>query len=290
MRCYCASCDDGINHTTERPPVSGNSLGSGKTREIARASRGPAQPVQAVDRAMTLLRTVATSPEPPSINELANAAGLNRSTAWRLLATLEKHALVELNPASNRYTIGYAAMQIGAVADHGSLVRRVRPALTELLEMTGERVSLAIVKGVTLIYVDQLDPTDGPQERWVGAPLALHASSAGKILLAYLPPSERAGALPSKLVRYTPTTITDPERLEIELATARKHGYATCAGEDVRYSNGVSAAVLDPQDHPIAVINVWGIEQRVPKQRFAALGGAVKQTADDVAALLHANS
>jgi len=252
-------------------------------------SRGPAQPVQAVDRAMTLLRTVAASREPPSLSELANAARLNRSTAWRLLATLEKHAMVELNPSSNRYTVGYAAMQVGAVADLGSLVRRVRPALRELLDMTGERVSLAVVRGVNLIYVDQLDPTDGPQERWVGTPLALHASSSGKILLAYLPPSERAGALPGELMRYTPTTITDPERLETELAVARERGYATCAGEDVRYSNGVSAAALDPQGHPIAVVNVWGIEQRVPEQRFSALGEAARKTAEHIAALLNAN-
>ena len=268
---------------SDREPRSDQSLASPGT------SRGPAQPVQAVDRAMTLLRTVATSREPPSLNELANATGLNRSTAWRLLATLEKHAMVELNPASNRYTIGYGAMQVGAVADHGSLVRRVKPALRELLDATGERVSLAVVRGVNLIYVDQLDPADGPQERWVGAPLALHASSSGKILLAHLPPSERAGALPGELLRYTPTTITDLGRLETELAAARERGYATCVGEDVRYSNGVSAAALDAQGHPIAVVNVWGIEQRVPERRFPALGEAARKTAEHVAVLLNAN-
>lgn len=235
---------------------------------------------------MALLRAVATRMEPSSLNELAAATDLNRSTAWRLLATLEKHAMVERNPGSNRYTVGYGAMQVGAVADHGSLVRRVRPALRELLTATGERVSLAIVRGVNLIYVDQLDPPDGPQERWIGAPLALHASSSGKILLAYLPASERAGALTGELRRYTPTTITDPDRLEAELRLARERGYSTCVGEDVPYSNGVSAAALDAQERPIAVVNVWGIEQRVPEQRFGALGAATKRAAAQVAALL----
>lgn len=225
--------------------------------------------------------------DPPSLNELATACGLNPSTAWRLLATLEKHAMVERNPRTNRYTISYGAMQVGAVADHSSLVRRVRPALRELLETTGERVSLAVVKGVNLVYVDQLDPPDGPEERWVGRPLALHASSSGKILLALLPPEERAGALPSELPRYTPTTITDPARLERELETAQERGYATCRGEDLPYSNGVSAAALDPQGRPVAVVNVWGIEQRVPVKRFPALGEAARATADSIAALLY---
>jgi DNA-binding IclR family transcriptional regulator len=235
---------------------------------------------------MTLLQTVAARTEPPSLNDLADACALNRSTAWRLLATLEKHAMVERNPDTNRYTVGYGAMQVGAAADHGSLVRRVRPALRELLEATGERISLAVVKGVNLIYIDQLDPPDVPQERWIGQPLALHASSSGKILLAHLPPEERAGALRSELPRYTSTTITDHARLERELQTAQKLGYATSAGEDVPYSNGVSAAALDSQGRPVAVVNVWGIEQRVPITRFPALGEATKAAAARVAALL----
>lgn len=248
--------------------------------------RGPAQPVQAVDRAMALLRAVAMPKDPPSLKELASTCGLNPSTAWRLLATLEKHAMIERNPHTHRYTISYGAMQVGAMADHSSLVRRVRPALRELLATTGERVSLAVVKGVNLIYVDQLDPPDGPVERWVGRPLALHASSSGKILLAHLPPDERAGALPDELPRYTPTTITDREGLERELETARDRGYATCAGEDVPYSNGVSAAALDSQGRPVAVVNVWGIEQRVPIERFPALGEAASATAKAIAELL----
>lgn len=248
---------------------------------------GPAQPVQAVDRAMALLRTVAVSATPPSLNELADACKLNRSTAWRLLATLEKHAMVERNPATNRYIVGYGAMQVGTAADQGSLIRRVRPALRDLLSATGERVSLAVVRGVNLVYVDQLDPPDAPHEQWIGRPLALHASSSGKILLAFLPPEERAGALPDDLPRYTPTTITDSRRLERELQAARERAYATSAGEDVPYSNGVSAAVLDSRARPVAVVNVWGIEQRVPVTRFPALGEAVSATAARVATLLH---
>jgi DNA-binding IclR family transcriptional regulator len=235
---------------------------------------------------MTLLRAVALSAEPPSLNDLADACRLNRSTAWRLLATLEKYAMIERNPDTNRYTVGYGAIQVGAAAGHESLVRRARPALRDLQSATGERVSLTAVRGVNLVYVDQLDPPDVPPEHWLGRPLALHASSSGKIFLAFLPPEERAGALPAHLPRYTPSTITDRGRLERELQTARQRGYATSAGEDVPYSNGVSAAVLDSRARPIAVVNVWGIEQRVPVARFPALGEAARATSARVAALL----
>lgn len=68
---------------------------------------------------------------------------------------------------------------------------------------------------------------------------------------------------------------------------SRLRGYATCRGEDLPYSNGVSAAALDPEGRPVVVVNVWGIEQRVPVKRFPALGEAARATADSIAALLY---
>jgi DNA-binding IclR family transcriptional regulator len=74
--------------------------------------------------------------------------------------------------------------------------------------------------------------------------------------------------------------------LEAELAEARALGYACCRGEDAAFTNGVSAAVLDARRRPIAVVNIWGPERRIPSDRFPELGPAVVKTADRVAALL----
>ena len=63
--------------------------------------------MQAVDRAVALLKAVAAG-EPATAPELAAACGLNRSTAWRLLATLEHHGLVERDPVTQRYALGHA--------------------------------------------------------------------------------------------------------------------------------------------------------------------------------------
>ena len=75
--------------------------------ESARAPRsGPAQPVQAVDRALDLLAAVAASQDPPTVAELAGRCGINRSTAWRLLATLESHGMVERASGGNGRSTG----------------------------------------------------------------------------------------------------------------------------------------------------------------------------------------
>src|SRR6476661_7271976 len=88
--------------------------------------------VQAVDRAAELLKAVANASAPATVLDLARSCGLNRSTAWRLLATLERQGLVERDPTTQRYSLGYAIYQIAAGDNHDSLARRAHPALERL--------------------------------------------------------------------------------------------------------------------------------------------------------------
>src|SRR6476659_1087233 len=82
--------------------------------------------VQSVDRALRLLKAVAASDAPSSAQELAQRCDVNRSTAWRLLATLESHGLVERDAVTGRYVVGYAAFQVANAEDHDALARRLR--------------------------------------------------------------------------------------------------------------------------------------------------------------------
>lgn len=247
---------------------------------------GPAQSVQSVDRALDLLAAVASSDHAPTVAELAGLCALNRSTAWRLLATMEAHGMVERDPHGGGYRVGYGALRLGAAADVASVVRRVRPELERLSGEVGETVSLAVVKSVSLVYVDHVSVTGVAYQPWVQDRISLHSTSSGKALLAWLGDAEREGALPLTLERFTENTITDRSQLEGELVEARRLGYAQCAGEDAAFTNGVSAAALDARSRPIAVVNVWGPERRIPVERFDELGRAVVVSAQRVAALL----
>src|SRR5919106_749023 len=68
--------------------------------------------VQSVQRAAALLEAIAEAPEPQTAPDLAERCGLNRSTAWRILATLEDEGLVERDAATNRYSIGHAVARL----------------------------------------------------------------------------------------------------------------------------------------------------------------------------------
>jgi DNA-binding IclR family transcriptional regulator len=256
--------------------------------ESARTQR-PGHPaitgVQSVDRALRLLKAVAASATPSSAQELAVRCDVNRSTAWRLLATLEAHGLVERDAASGRYVVGYASFQLATAEDHDALARRLRPLLTRTAEATGEIVTLAMIKRFGLVYVDQADPPGPPSPDWNGRHIPLHATSSGKVFLAWMPEDERATVLPAVLERFTSHTVVDREELDRGLERVRRDGYATCVGE-YDYSNGVSAAVFDAAQRPVAIVNVWGPSLRVTRARLPALGRAALRAAHEMSLLL----
>jgi DNA-binding IclR family transcriptional regulator len=241
--------------------------------------------VQSVDRALRLLKAVATADQPSTAQELAQRCEVNRSTAWRLLSTLEAHGLVERDPVTGRYLVGYAAFQLATAEDHDALARRLRPLLQRTAQSTGEIATLAIAKRFGLVYVDQADPPGPASPDWSGRQIPLHATSSGKVFLAWLPEEERAAVLPATLERFTPHTIVDRSALDRELERVRRDGYASCLGE-FDYSNGVSAAVFDPNHRPVAVMNVWGPSVRVTRTRLPSLGRAALRAAHEMSLLL----
>jgi DNA-binding IclR family transcriptional regulator len=269
-------------------PSGGAGSSSGEPAEQPGLANGASATlrIQAVDRAVALLKCVAEATTPPTALELAQACGINRSTAWRLLRTLEYHGLVDRDEITQRYTVGYGAISVAAAATDDALVRRVRPLLEKLAVRTGESVTLAVVKRFNLVYVDQVDPPNLVVPSWLGKPLPLHATSGGKVFLAWLRPGERDAILPKQLPRYTDRTITDRARLEAELDEVRRTGYGMCNREYEEFSSGASAAVLSSRRQPIAVINVWGPAPRNPVKRLHEIGREAVRTADEVRALL----
>jgi DNA-binding IclR family transcriptional regulator len=250
------------------------------------AEDGGAFRIQAVDRAVLLLKAVAASATPPTVLELARACGINRSTAWRLLRTLEYHGLIDRDPVTQRYTVGYGAITIAAAVTDDTLVRRVRPLLKDLSARTEESVTLAVAKRFNLVYVDQVDPPNFMAPNWLDKPLPLHATSGGKAFLAWLGPDERDAILPEELPRYTPRTITRRAQLERELEEVRRAGYALCVSEYEEFSSGASAAVLNSRGYPMAVVNVWGPTPRNPVRKLHKMGREAVKTAEEIAKLL----
>ena len=235
--------------------------------------------VQSVERALALLDAIAAgSPRGSTVAELALACGINRATAWRLLATLEGRGLVDRDPATSRYQIGYTVARLAAASGVDGLVRRAHHVLERICAQTGEAASLAVGRRSGLVYVDEVAPPAVLTVNWLARPVPLHATSTGKAWLAWLPEQEARSVLGPVFEGFTDATVTDVSRLLGELGRIRERGYAVC---------GVSAPVLPRgEDRPLAVFSIWGPADRMPPSRFKALGAVAIEAAASVEAAL----
>jgi DNA-binding IclR family transcriptional regulator len=236
--------------------------------------------VQSVDRAMLLLRAVASAgPEDSTAARLAETCGLNRATAWRMLHTLEAHDIVSCSRETGRWSIGVALVDMAQSAGTDTVIALARPGLERLSLQTGETAALAVWRLGGLTYVDEVVPPAIVAATWLGQTVPLHATSTGKVLLAFgeaqgLPRLPRRG-----LERFTDTTITTGAALDEQLAQTRLHGFATCRGEYEASAWGVSAPVVDSAGRLLAVLSIWGPGTRLTEERFEVLGPLVHKAA-----------
>jgi DNA-binding IclR family transcriptional regulator len=258
-----------------------------QTVSRATALREPTH-VQSVERAASLLRAVAAASGPEATaTSLADAVGLNRTTTWRILASLERERLVNHDRETGWYSLGFGLIDLAGQAG-GTLAQSARVVLQQVAARTGETAALAMLRGAELTYVAHATPRAVVSAGWHGLPVPMHATSTGKALLAFSEPDDlrmlldlpRGGRLP----RFTATTITSLSALREELARTRERGYSECRGEFESSAWGVSAPVLDVAGRPAAIVSVWGPSERLPEGRFEEVGPIAVWGAEQIAA------
>ena len=179
----------------------------GATAETTTAITG--QGVQSVDRALGILEVLARTGE-AGVTEIAVELGVHKSTAFRLVATLEAHRLVEQTVDRGRYRLGVGILRLaGATTARLDLVQEARPICRQLAADTGETVNIAVLSESSALYLDQVAGSSALQpHNWVGQHIPLHATSNGKVLLSGLDDA-RLEVVLGKLATYTPRTITE---------------------------------------------------------------------------------
>jgi DNA-binding IclR family transcriptional regulator len=130
-----------------------------------------------------------------------------------------------------------------------------------------------------LTYVEEVAPSAIVAATWRGRTVPLHATSTGKVFLAF---GGAALAAQERLERFTDTTVTDRDTLEEELALTRERGYAVCRGEYEMSAWGVSAPVFDRDRGLVAAVSIWGPGGRVTEERFDILGALVRTSASQL--------
>ncbi|NIE82372.1 MULTISPECIES: IclR family transcriptional regulator [unclassified Burkholderia] len=203
--------------------------------------------VNSVEHAIRLLELMAESPNVLSVSQMAQSLALPRATIYRLLRTLMQCGWVIQDDKVYRLSLRLAGLfrDVGDGAG-AALAERLTPLLHQLVSETGETAHFAALDGDSVVYLAKVDSAHPirmfSRVGWRGP---LHATGAGKILLAWTDGSLFSRVCERELERFTPNTIVDKDRLQKELAKIRKQGYALDAEELIDGLTCVAVPVMD---------------------------------------------
>ncbi|WP_111765504.1 IclR family transcriptional regulator [Nakamurella deserti] len=231
--------------------------------------------VQSVDRALTILELLAADGE-LGVTQIAGLLGVHKSTASRLLATLEAHGLAEQLPDRGRYQLGVGLLRLaGSTRVRLDIVRESRPIARALAADTGETVNLVILSGTETLYLDQVEGPSALQiHHWVGRRNPLHATANGRVLLAHASRAEQDAIIAAisddrrRLPALTARTVTSAEALRAALVEVRHRGYDVAVDELEIGLTAVAAPVRGADGEVIGSLSVSGPGFRLTTDRL----------------------
>jgi IclR family KDG regulon transcriptional repressor len=245
-----------------------------------------ARTIQALDRGLRLLTLIAGSAHPLNRSEVARLAGLNPSTAFRLLATLEAHGLIERVPGGGGYRRGVATLLLASGGIEEAIRRHARPLLEVLRDATGESAVVSAVGVSSFAPIEQVDGVHALSVRMTGMRFPLNCTSPGKLVLAAMSERELSAFLARPVEACTPHTLTDPVAIRAELDGVRATGIATSIGDHELGVIGISAAARDAAGRPVAIVSVTGPDVRLTPERLAGVASLVRNSADHLSRAL----
>ncbi len=221
-----------------------------------------------------------------SLTELSNRLEESPTVVFRILKTLERDGYVEQDPDTKRYNLGLRIWEIGRRAlSRIGLTEAVRPTLERLTEQTGETSSVAVPRGVELVYVavvEGLDPLHVYLEPGSRAPLYLTAS--GKAMLAFSSRDLFDAVVAAGFARRTPATIRSASGLRVRLEEIRRDGISIAHGENQRHLSAVAAPILHPAGRCVGAVAVSGLSFHFTADRLPRISEAVAKAATEIAA------
>ena len=233
--------------------------------------------VQSLARGLQIIDILINSSEAIGITDLAGMLDVDKSTASRLIGTLQNYGFVRQDTHSRGYIAGKRLHSIGwQITNRYTLSASAKQHLDYLAEKTGECAHIGVYSSGKALITDDVQP-ETSLLRVVGNTgrhIYLHNTAVGKGLIAF-----GDFPLPNELLQVTPKTITTQEALEQELALVRQKGFAVDDEENEFGVCCIASPVFDVAGVTTAAIGISGPTVRVYGEHINSLGQIVKETA-----------
>lgn len=210
------------------------------------------------------------------VTELARLGGVGKSSAYNMLATLERRGYVRKS-ARARYYLGDKFFDNDLIEDSSEhLLDVASPFVKRVMAQTGQTAWLAIlnVNGRVTALISEEGTRPGHAPGRLGVESGAHCVAPGKVLLAHLStPMFEALYQGRSLKRYTDATVVDPDALERELSGVRRRGFATDYDERHPGFGNVAVPVREASGACLAALSVVGAsyELRAHEREYVAV-------------------
>lgn len=245
-----------------------------------RRAAPPETGVGTLDRALDVLDAVEAGAR--SFTDVVHATGLTRPTAHRMIRALEAHGLL-MHVGGHGYALGTRLLRLAESASRNLPLRDLaHPSLERLARTTGESAQLYVRDGYARLCVDSVESESELRTIVpIGASLPLTKGSAGKVFLAWATDADLASA----------TAHLNPDRrdrLQRQVATTKRRGWADSIGEREEGVASVSGPVFDQHGSLTAAVSVSGPANRIGQLKGRHYAPAVTAAASEIEASLHA--
>jgi IclR family transcriptional regulator, pca regulon regulatory protein len=240
--------------------------------------------VKSAARVLELIEFLAGCSEPVSLKEITTELGYPKSSAHALAQTLVSRGYA-IQDSTERYLLVHGNRHGSSFrAREARLLSAAHPVMESLRDRSGETVMLSVrtsrgeIKRLAKCVSRQAVRYDADLD----APAASYCTATGRVLLAYWEPAAvEAYFARTRLVAYTPFTVTDPARLREILAQVREEGVAINDQEFIAGSSGIAAPVRDREGQVAAALNLGTLTVRFHARRGEIIA-AVKEAAGQV--------
>lgn len=242
---------------------------------------GPA-PVQAVSRALAILGQFTAQDSALSLAELARRTGLHRTTAYRLIRTLEAEGFLAYDAATGAYRVGLAwAASLASLGARPFLTDIIDEDLQKLADSAGEGATLSVRRGEqvqifrALSTYDLFEPVRPPSEL---VPLSEYWNVHSRIHLAYASKEVRERMTAVRAVRYTDKTVTDKAQIIAGLARTLEEKFAA-SYEERRPGVAPIAVPVFANGSLVATVGLVVPVERFDKEHLDRYTRALRETA-----------
>jgi IclR family KDG regulon transcriptional repressor len=255
---------------------------------MIRARDSKSSPIGVVTRVLRILEALHGAPAGLYLKDVAKLTGINKATAYRILAHLESEGYLFRGNAG-AYFIGPKLVRLASATNHQAVLRESsRPILHQLWQATGETINLAVPDGSEVLYLDVIEsPHSFRLVSHAGMRRPMNCTALGKAVMAHLPAREREKLLSVLPVKgHTLGRAARAAQLRKELTRVCQQGYAVDDQESTLGARCVGAAIFDEPGKVIAAISVSGPTTRIGKKEIPGLGAKVAEAARGISVRL----